>query len=151
LLATTTIVEKAIRAHLKANCESTLPRFDVLAAMERTEGKLTMSQLSNRLLVSNGNVTGVVNRLVEDGYVRREADPSDRRTQFVSLTAAGRQSFRRMAEQHEELVDDIFSDVSDEDMALLLALTTKVSHLVHSKLKPWSEAAAGSDDDRDRT
>jgi DNA-binding MarR family transcriptional regulator len=148
LLATTTIVEKAIRAHLKANCDSTLPRFDVLAAMDRTGGKMTMSQLSNRLLVSNGNVTGVVNRLVEDGYVRREVDPSDRRTQFVSLTAAGRQSFRRMAGQHEELVDDIFSEVSDEDMALLLALTTKVSHLVQHKLKPSSvEATTRNDDD----
>jgi DNA-binding MarR family transcriptional regulator len=134
LLATTTIVEKAIRSYLRLQLDSTLPRFDVLAALDRAGDKLTMSDLSSRLLVSNGNVTGVVARLVGDGLVQREVDPTDRRSQFVSLTKEGRQHFRKMAEQHEDLVDEIFSEFSDAEMARLLRLITKLNKSVQSRL-----------------
>ena len=90
LLDTTTVVEKAIRSYLKSNCDSTLPRFDIMAALDRAAAPVTMTELSERLLVSNGNVTGVVARLVQDGLVARQADESDRRTQRVSLTSRGK-------------------------------------------------------------
>lgn len=134
MIATTTIVEKAIRAHLKLNCDSTLPRFDVLAALDRLPGKVTMSQLSRKLLVSNGNVTGLISRLVEDGFVRRLVDPSDRRTQYVSLTPAGKEAFKRMATQHEDLVDLIFSEMSDSEMSDLLSLIAKLHHSVQHRV-----------------
>ena len=95
---------------------------------------MTMSDLSERLLVSNGNVTGLVARLVEDGLVVREIDPSDRRSQFVSLTPEGRKKFRKMAKQHEELIDRIFADVTGGDMERLLRLTAKLHHSVQARL-----------------
>ena len=134
LLDTTTIVEKTIRSYLKSNCESTLPRFDVLAALDRAGAPVTMTELSERLLVSNGNVTGVGARLVEDGLVARQADQSDRRTQRVTLTARGQRAFGAMAKEHESLVDRIFADVSDSEMARLLELITKLSRSVHKRL-----------------
>lgn len=136
LLAATTVLEKSIRAYLKSNCNSTLPRFDVLAALDRASGKVTMSQLSERLLVSNGNVTGVVSRLVDDGLVVRQTDPNDRRTQFASLTKLGQKTFRQMAKEHELLVDDLLSDISDADMDQLLDLIARLNHSVHQKLEP---------------
>lgn len=144
LLATTTVVEKAIRSYLRQECDSTLPRFDVLAALDRARAKLTMSELSSRLLVSNGNLTGVVVRLVEDGLVLREVDPADRRSQFVSLTGKGRQAFREMAKQHEDLVDKIFSNLSDAEMARLLSLVTKLNRSVEAALSSRSDANSGA-------
>lgn len=141
MLAMTTEVEKAIRAFLRDQCDSTLPRFDVLAALDRSEGKMTMSDLSARLLVSNGNVTGVVVRLFEDGLVTRETDQFDRRSQFVSLTPAGRKAFRRIAKQHEQLVDRIFEGVSDRDMERLLRLTAKLHRSVQAGLTGVAAAA----------
>jgi DNA-binding MarR family transcriptional regulator len=133
MLGATTMIEKLIRNHLKAQFESTLPRFDVMSVLDRQDGALTMSELSDKLLVSNGNVTGLVSRLVEDGMIAREVDPNDRRTQRVELTQAGRAQFRAMAVEHEKLVDSLFDSVSDADMATLLALTTKLNTDLHAK------------------
>ncbi len=127
LLRATTIIEKQIRAYLKAEFDSTLPRFDVLSALYRESAPITMSQLTDHLLVSNGNLTGLVNRLVEDGLIQRESDPDDRRALRVILTPAGRAAFREMAEKHEALIDSLFAAMSDADMATLLRLTTTLN------------------------
>lgn len=124
MLRATTIIEKRIRAYLKSEFDSTLPRFDVLSALYRETAPITMSQLTDHLLVSNGNLTGLVNRLVEDGLILRESDPGDRRAQRVMLTAQGRAAFRDMAEKHEALIDSLFAAMSDEDMETMLQLTT---------------------------
>jgi DNA-binding MarR family transcriptional regulator len=134
LLDTATFVEKNIRSYLKTNCDSTLPRFDVLAALDRAGTPLTMTELSRRLLVSNGNVTGVIARLVEDGFVRRQTDRTDRRTQRVSLSQRGKRHFANMAHAHEALVDRIFVDVSDGEMERLLKLLTKLNKSIHERL-----------------
>lgn len=139
LLNTTTVVEKSIRSYLKSNCDSTLPRFDVLAALDRADGPLTMTELSNKLLVSNGNVTGVIARLVDDGFVARKTDAADRRTQRVSLTPSGKRHFAANAKKHEALVDGIFSDVSDVEMEQLLRLVTDLNRSVHRKLDDVSD------------
>jgi DNA-binding MarR family transcriptional regulator len=136
MLGATTIIEKLIRNHLKAQFDSTLPRFDVMSVLDRQDSAMTMSELSDRLLVSNGNVTGLVSRLVEDGMIVREADPHDRRTQRVELTEAGRAQFRAMAVEHEKLVDSLFDSVSDADMESLLALTTSLNNALHAKRNP---------------
>ena len=134
LLDTTTVVEKTIRSYLKERCESTLPRFDVMAALDRADRPLSMSELSNRLLVSNGNVTGVVARLSEDGLVEREADADDKRSQRVSLTKVGKRKFARMARMHEQLVDAVFGGLTDSEIARLLTLTTELNRSVHASL-----------------
>jgi Transcriptional regulators len=137
MLGTTTIIEKAIRSHLRIQCDSTLPRFDALAALDRA-GALTMGELSKRLLVSNGNVTGLVNRLAENDLIKRESDPRDRRSQRVSLTAAGRTAFRRMAKEHERIIDGIFADVSDAEMDRLLELIARLNKSVQEKVTPFT-------------
>jgi len=134
LLDTATFVEKNVRSYLKVNCDSTLPRFDVLAALDRAGSPLTMSELSQRLLVSNGNVTGVIARLVEDGFVTRETDKADRRTQRVSLSSRGKRHFASMAKKHEALIDRVFADVSDAEMERLLKLLTRLNKSIHGRL-----------------
>lgn len=136
MLGATTIIEKTIRNHLKAKFDSTLPRFDVMSVLDRQDGAMTMSELSDRLLVSNGNVTGLVSRLVDDGLILRAVDPDDRRTQRVELTEAGRTQFRAMAVDHEKLVDSLFDSVSDADMEMLLALTASLNTALHEKRNP---------------
>lgn len=131
MLGATTVIEKTVRAYLKARFDSTLPRFDVLAMLDREAAPVTLSALSAKLLVSNGNVTGLVARLVEDGLISRESDASDRRSQRVALTEAGRRAFRAMAAEHERLIDSMFDSLSDAEMEALLALTTKLDHALH--------------------
>ena len=103
LLSCTTAIEKKARAMLNARFGTTLPRFDVMAALDREPDGLTMSGLSELLLVSNGNVTAIVARLVEDGLVTRTRDKADRRVLRVKLTAKGRRDFRGFAARPRSL------------------------------------------------
>src|SRR5271170_3489963 len=107
LLSCTMIVEKRLRMRLDEDFKMTLPRFDVLAALERHAQGLTMSALSESLMVSNGNVTGVVTRLIEDGLVTRTVDQEDRRSATVRLTRKGRDTFLKMAAENERWMDEM--------------------------------------------
>ena len=121
LLTCSTAIEKKARAMLNARFGTTLPRFDVLAALEREPDGLTMSGLSELLLVSNGNVTPIVSRLVADGLVSRTQDRADRRVLRVKLTAKGRREFRVMAGEHERWIDQLLGDLGDGEINQLLA------------------------------
>ena len=122
LLGCTLIVEKRLRTRLDADFTTTLPRFDVLAALERHPQGLKMSALSEFLMVSNGNVTGVVSRLIQDGLVTRTIVAEDRRAATVRLTRRGRESFSRMAAANERWMDSMFADLSDHQIEELLRL-----------------------------
>lgn len=137
MILTTTLIEKKIRSYLKEECETTLPRFDVMAALDRAGEKITMSQLSERLLVSNGNVTVLINRLVEDDIVDRNSDENDRRIQYVSLTEKGRSCFHDMAKIHESYIDYIFSDLTETEISNLLDSITNLSITVHKRLSTF--------------
>ena len=113
LLSCSMIVEKRLRARLEREFNTTLPRFDVLAALDRHALGLKMSALSESLMVSNGNVTGVVTRLIDDGLVTRTVDQEDRRSATVRLTRKGRDIFLKMAAAHEQWMDEMFADLSD--------------------------------------
>ena len=120
LLRVTRTVEAEIRETLRRDHATTLPRFDVMAALYRTPDGLKMSELSGQLRVSNGNVTGIVDRLVQDGLVERLSVPGDRRAMLVRLTQAGSTVFSDMASQHEDWIDDLLNAVPAEaatDMA----------------------------------
>ncbi len=119
MLRATRTIEARLREFLRANHDTTLPRFDVLAALYRAEEGLRMSALSKRLLVSNGNVTGIVDRLVSDDLVKRIDVEKDRRSTLVCLSPKGRASFARMADEHAALVSELFSDLGDGDMEVL--------------------------------
>ncbi|MGD9833740.1 MAG: MarR family winged helix-turn-helix transcriptional regulator [Piscinibacter sp.] len=108
MLACTTRVENVIRQRLRSEFGTTLPRFDLLAQLDREPDGLSMGELSARMMVTGGNVTGIVDQLEGEGLVVREDHPTDRRAFRVRLTAAGRRQFRRMAAVHETWIVELF-------------------------------------------
>jgi DNA-binding MarR family transcriptional regulator len=112
MLRATRHVEGELRERMRAEFDTTLPRFDVLAVLWREAEGLRMSALSRMLMVSNGNVTGIVDRLVADGLIVRVPIEGDRRATLVRLTEDGRDAFRAMAERHEAWVDELFDELT---------------------------------------
>ncbi|MCP4300870.1 MAG: MarR family transcriptional regulator [Gammaproteobacteria bacterium] len=108
----------------------TLPQFDVLSELERAGEPLTMSQLSRELMVSNGNVTGVIDRLEKSGLVARNRADHDRRIQYIDLTSQGRKDFDKMARHHARWLEDLFAGLSLNDMSELQKLLLKTRHSV---------------------
>lgn len=115
LLRASRLIEALLRDRLKSEFDTTLPRFDVMAALYRSQDGMLMSDLSRFLLVSNGNVTGIVDRLVQEGLVARAQREGDRRTSIVSLTKTGRQQFARMAAEHEGWVNEALAGIDDNE------------------------------------
>lgn len=120
LLRTTRGIEAELRERLRLRFDMTLPRFDVLAALDRHPKGLGLTALSRLLIVSNGNVTGLIDRLVKDGLVIRMADERDKRATFVRLTRKGEVSFRRMAGEHAVWIDELLGgiDTTGLDVAM---------------------------------
>lgn len=110
-------IEGELRENLRTGHATTLPRFDVMAALYRSEAGMKMSELSGALRVSNGNVTGIVDRLVEDGFTLRQAVEGDRRASRISLTERGRAVFEEQAREHEGWIDSLLGGVGAEDAA----------------------------------
>lgn len=125
LLTCTTLIEVEIRSRLRDQFDFTLPRFDLMAQLDKAQSGMTLGELSQRMMVSNGNVTGLVERLVSQGLIERRADPKDRRAQIVNLTAEGRRAFRAMARTHENWIADIFSGLSRSEIDELMKLLAK--------------------------
>ena len=132
LLTCSGLVERAVRRRLREEFAATLPRFDLMAALDRSPAGLTMGELSVRLKVSNGNVTGVVERLVREGLVERTALPTDRRSYRVALTAAGRTAFATMAARHADWIDRLLGDLSDGEIEQLMGLLGRLRRTVET-------------------
>ena len=109
------LIEGVARERLKTQFNATLPRFDVMAALYRQPDGMLMSEISRYLMVSNGNVTGIVDRLVSDGFAARSQRNGDRRTSFISLTNKGREFFAEMAATHEKWIDELLGGISARD------------------------------------
>ena len=125
MLRTTRCVEAELREQLRLEFDTTLPRFDVMAALARKEAGeagMTMTALSRHLLVSNGNVTGIVDRLVQDGLAVRTTSEADRRTTYVRLSDSGTRRFAVMAATHERWIDELLGDLDQADIDKLQAL-----------------------------
>jgi DNA-binding MarR family transcriptional regulator len=131
MLSCTNWIEAEIRSRLRAEFGITLARFDLLAQLERSADGLKMSELSKRLMVSGGNVTGLTDELEKEGLVVREHDPTDRRACTVKLTPAGRALFTRMATLHEQWVIELLSGLSGTEQTnvyrLLATLKTSLA------------------------
>ncbi|KPQ11097.1 MAG: transcriptional regulator [Saliniramus fredricksonii] len=125
LLTCSTMIEGEIRRRLRERFDVTLPRFDLMAQLDRTPEGLTLSELSQRMMVSNGNVTGLVERLVESGHLSRRKAAHDRRSHLVALTPQGREAFRAMAVEHEAWIADFFGDLDQGEIDGLMALLGK--------------------------
>ena len=120
-------IEAELRERLRVEFDTTLPRFDVMAALYRAEAGLKMSELSGVLRVSNGNVTGIVDRLVNDGLIVRVPVDNDRRATTVRLTKAGREDFARMAAAHEAWIDALLGDVDPADIPAISAVLERAA------------------------
>ncbi|MBL8327940.1 MAG: MarR family transcriptional regulator [Rubrivivax sp.] len=122
LLSCSTEIENEIRKRLRAEFGMTLSRFDYLAQLHRAPQGLRMSELSRRLMVTGGSVTGLTDELVKEGLVQREGDPQDRRSQRVTLTPEGRSTFEAAAGVHEQWVIELFDGLHASERRLLLDL-----------------------------
>lgn len=129
ILKTARHIEKELRERFRDELDSTLPRFDVMAALDRSESGLKMTELSNALRVSGGNITGIVDRLVDAGIVDRSPVAGDRRAQLIRLTPSGRDTFAHHARIHEKWVAELLGDLPltqvDQLMELLDELRPK--------------------------
>jgi DNA-binding MarR family transcriptional regulator len=125
LLTCTTLIENEIRQRLRMEFDVTLPRFDLMAQLDRAQNGMTLGELSQRMMVSNGNVTGLVERLVSLNLVERKPAPNDRRAMIVTLTAEGRRTFRSLARTHENWVAEIFSGLDPAEVDTLMTLLSK--------------------------
>ena len=122
LLRASRTIESELRDRLARKFDTTLPRFDVMAALYRTPEGMLMSDLSRFLLVSNGNVTGIVDRLVCEGLVTRARRNGDRRTSMVRLTEEGSKSFAVIAAAHENWVGELLGTVSEDEARRLTGM-----------------------------
>ena len=125
LLTCTTLIEGEVRRRLRDEFDMTLPRFDLMAQLDKAPNGMTLGELSQRMMVSNGNVTGLAERLVEQRILDRRPSPNDRRAQIVSLTAEGRRAFRTMARTHEGWVAQIFAGLNAVEIDQLMGLLAK--------------------------
>jgi DNA-binding MarR family transcriptional regulator len=122
LLRTSRAIAAELRERLRVCFDTTLPKFDVMAALQRTPAGMTMTELSRYLMVSNGNVTGIIDRLAADGMVVRLPHEDDRRATFVRLTPKGARQFATMAKAHEAWVNEILGHFGDQEIRTLIAL-----------------------------
>jgi DNA-binding MarR family transcriptional regulator len=133
LLTTSRLIERDIDALMRAQFDSTIARFDFLSALDR-HGPLTLGEVSQYLLVSNGNVTQLRTRLAEDGLIETEADATDRRVQRVRLTRQGEGVFKHMARAHAARLDALLGDLSRADKEALSRLLDAAKASLRRKL-----------------
>ena len=126
LLTCTQLIEKQVRSGLREQFDTTLPRFDLMAQLERTETGMKMNELSRRMMVTGGNVTGITDQLVAEGLVERLEVAGDRRAFLVRMTPKGRKQFHEMAQQHEGWIVGAFAGLSEKELGSLHKLLGKV-------------------------
>jgi len=135
MLSCTTRIENEIRSRLRTSFGITLPRFDLMAQLERHPDGLRMGELSKRMMVTGGNITGIVDQLEREELVLRVQDARDRRASAVKLTAAGRAAFAGMAVEHERWIEEMLADVPGEDKAAMVEMLSTIK----SRLRVDSE------------
>ena len=139
MLSCTTKIEAEIRTRLRTQFGITLPRFDLMAQLERHPQGLRMGELSKRMMVTGGNITGITDQLEQEKLVVRVPDPNDRRAYSVKLTAAGRRAFERMASVHEEWIDELLGGLSAPEKSKLTELLSKVKHHLNGPVTDHEE------------
>jgi DNA-binding MarR family transcriptional regulator len=119
LLTCANLIEAEIRKRLREQFDTTLPRFDLMAQLYRTDEGILLGELSQRMMVSNGNVTGLVERLVQEGLIERQVTENDRRAARVRMTARGRSTFSKMAEAHGDWIAELLGGVGESEQEQL--------------------------------
>ena len=130
LLTCSSLIEKKLRDELRLSFDMTLPRFDFLAQLERAPDGLTMGELSKRMMVSGGNISGIAAQLADEGLIDRCQVPNNRRTFIVTLTQKGRDEFETIAKAHERRVIEMLGQLDQDDVSQLMNLLLKVKNTV---------------------
>jgi len=130
LLTCARLIEKKIRRNFAEQFGTTLPRFDVMACLERHPEGRTMGELSRALLVSNGNVTSIVKYLQHQGLVVSRPDPADRRTAIVALSPAGREAFNGLAQAHHDTIRAALGHFPREEQKMLYEILDRLKHSI---------------------
>lgn len=125
LLTCTTMIEREIRRRLAESFQITLPRFDLLAQLDKSPEGMTLGEISRRMMVTNGNVTGLVTRIAQQGYVERRRDERDGRVQRIVMTGKGHENFTRMAREHGVWVRELLSDLEPGEREALMGLLAR--------------------------
>ncbi len=133
LITNSHVVEKQVRNLFRSEFGVTLPRFDLMSALYREQAGLTMGELSRRLLVSNGNVTGIVERLQKEGLVKRWVLPTDRRIYSVSLTPKGRAAFKELADCHRDWISEIFDGLQDDELTEMIKMMDRLRDILKNQ------------------
>lgn len=128
MLSCTVRIEDEIRSRLRGEFNITLPRFDLMAQLERHPEGLRMGELSKRMMVTGGNVTGIADLLEQEKLVVRVPDPNDRRVYLLKLTPAGRRAFARMAEVHEQWIREMTGGLTQSEKSTLIQLLSKMKN-----------------------
>jgi len=134
LFSSTTLIEREIRKRLRHRFDTTLPRFDLMAQLDKVPAGMKLGELSRRLMVSNGNTTALVDTLLPRGLIESQPAPDDGRAQLVRLTAEGRRQFRVMAAAHEQWIAEMFAELAPGEIAALLRLMAKAKDSAHRAL-----------------
>jgi DNA-binding MarR family transcriptional regulator len=135
LLSCTTLIENQVSSRLRSEFEITLPRFDLMAQLARAPEGISMSELSQRLMVSGGNITGITDNLERDGLVERITPPGDRRAKFVHLTPKGRAVFDQMAKVHATWIKNWMGLLTEQEQHQLYTLLGKLKRHVSASLE----------------
>lgn len=133
MLRCTRMIENQIRRQLRESFETTLPRFDVMAQLQRKPNGLRMGEISKSLLVTSGNITGIIDQLEKENLVERSSDPNDRRAFQVKLTKDGIATFDEMAEEHRGWIADLTAGLSDEEQEILHELLQTLDKSLQEK------------------
>jgi DNA-binding MarR family transcriptional regulator len=131
LLGCTRLIENVIRTRLRETFDTTLPRFDVMAQLYRFPDGMRMGEISQRLMVTGGNITGIIDQLVQEELVERVSDPQDRRAYVARLTEAGKAAFEGMALEHRGWVSDLLGGLTEAEQHQLFELLTKLRDRLH--------------------
>ena len=111
MLSTTKLISQEIRRRLRNEFGATLPQFDLMSQLFREPDGLRLGELSKRTMVTNGNITGLVERLEIDGLVIRETPDGDRRVTVARLTDKGSTAFAKMADVEPAVIADMLTDI----------------------------------------
>jgi len=134
LLTCSTLIESDIRGRLRSEHHTTLPRFDLMAQLERAPEGMKMSELSRHMMVTNGNITGITDQLEKEGLVERNKVLTDRRSSIIKLTAKGKRAFEQMAQSHEEWIQSLFSGLPESTRQKLFEALGELKLVTQTRL-----------------
>lgn len=136
LLTCCNLIEGDIRGRLRTEYETTLPRFDLMAQLQRAPEGMKMSELSRHMMVTNGNITGITDQLEKEGMVQRNKVLTDRRSSLIKLTPKGKRAFKHMANSHEQWIQDLFAGLSDKSRKNLFEALGELKLVAQTRLTP---------------